>query len=222
MTHPILVAHLLKELQNEAKHSAEWDNRLNSVVARLAERSLEGYIPSSASPNETGEATKRKELLTALLNTFKHQLFTLSDGFREQLDAVISNEKQAYELLRASPAVFIAVLGYRGFDEAGVRLAQGAWKAVLSNLVDPATLQTEREGHLKALVDAAHTGTLPQYLRVYQSAEGDGALDDFIGRNMSEALGGRREGVDLLRVVLKHHSTSLMSPPRHASKADDP
>lgn len=183
---------------------------MNTTIAKLAEQSLEGYT-TAAIPEEGEPLKQRKGLLVNLFNTFKHGLFSVSDAFRTQLDALFSDEGRAYELLKTSPHVFLAVLGYRGFDTSGRELAQTVWRSVLGHLAKPETSKAERDGLLKVLVDAAKGGALPEYLRVYEGVEGEGALDDLVGQTVVEVVGGQGDGVDVLQDILGHHGTCRRS-----------
>ena len=219
LTHSGLASRLAKDLQSQTKDSEEWQTKLNTVIAKLAEQSLERY--TTAANTEEGESPKQRQgLLIDLLDTFKQGLFSVSETFRAHLDAIMSDEGRAYEYLKASPAVFLAVLGYRGFDTSGKGLAQTVWRSSLGHLAKPETPKAESDTLLKALVDAAERGALPEYLRVYEGVEGEGSLDDLVGRSVVEIIGGRGDGVGVLQGVLKNHGANQIYLLRVQTKAD--
>jgi hypothetical protein len=182
--------------------------KLDTVVAQLAEKALDGYISSlslaSQQPQEP-QSKQAQQLLSSLLETFKNQLFSSpnQNTFTDKLDSLVST--QAYEMLKADSGVFLAILGSRG----AVETLREAWVSVLRSLAESESDERERERLVGVLVGAAQGGRLPECLKIHAAvAEERGVLDEFVGKSVAQIVNsqggdagrGRVEGVKGLLV----------------------
>ncbi|KAJ2933069.1 hypothetical protein H1R20_g4020, partial [Candolleomyces eurysporus] len=213
LSHPSVVARLVKELRDEAELSSAASSpstspapstsqstvagKLDAVVAQLAEKALDDYASSLSTASQEEKGSKQgQQLLADLLETFKDGLFFANQAFTDKVDALVS--AQAYEMLKADSGVFISILRSRGAEKGVVSGA--AWVSVLTSLAASED-EAERERLLKVLVAAP-------------GGEERGVLDDFVGRSVAQIVApgdGMRGRVEAVKGLLVHHEYFVSS-----------